>query len=272
MVSSTGADAARVPAHLCLTVGSRPGFHAGSSPVPWPTEWAASRPPAEPPSRSAGPHARVAREPSDGATRHRVPGGDGLERPASRIALPERPDSSRRVPPTQEGGFPWSLPVDLTAHRQHSSRSMTDSKREGPVSLGQSARPFRFRPAPSCVDESGRLGARRRGTGRIWTLELSPANHEGRQDDLHALPGPVCRLLKMEGQHGRRCPRSTGGWNLPEALMARNRGPNMAMFVCEVKDKAKARAFLNPADVEKATREAGVSGFEWHFVEEVKVG
>jgi hypothetical protein len=48
--------------------------------------------------------------------------------------------------------------------------------------------------------------------------------------------------------------------------------PNVAMFVCEVKDKAKARAFLNPADVEKATREAGVSGFEWHFVEEVQVG
>jgi len=48
--------------------------------------------------------------------------------------------------------------------------------------------------------------------------------------------------------------------------------PNLAFFVCEVKDRDKAKAFLNPTDVAKAAGDAGASGFQWHFVEEVVTG
>jgi len=43
--------------------------------------------------------------------------------------------------------------------------------------------------------------------------------------------------------------------------------PNSAFFILEVHDREKARAFLNPADVAEASKEAGVLDFEWHFVE-----
>jgi hypothetical protein len=45
--------------------------------------------------------------------------------------------------------------------------------------------------------------------------------------------------------------------------------PSMAFFVCDVEDKDKARAFLNPADIAEAEKGACASDFCWHFVEEV---
>ena len=47
--------------------------------------------------------------------------------------------------------------------------------------------------------------------------------------------------------------------------------PNSAFFILEVHDKEKARAFLNPADVAEASRDAGVLNFEWHFVTSVEL-
>jgi hypothetical protein len=41
---------------------------------------------------------------------------------------------------------------------------------------------------------------------------------------------------------------------------------NRAFFILEVHDMEKARAFLKPADVAEASKEAGVLDFEWHFV------
>ena len=45
--------------------------------------------------------------------------------------------------------------------------------------------------------------------------------------------------------------------------------PSMAFFVCDVDDKDKARAFLNPADIAQAEKGAGASDFCWHFAEEL---
>ncbi|SMC88810.1 hypothetical protein SAMN02746065_113122 [Desulfocicer vacuolatum DSM 3385] len=47
--------------------------------------------------------------------------------------------------------------------------------------------------------------------------------------------------------------------------------PNMAFFVLEVEDVHRARAFLEPKNVEKAETAAGASDFEWHFVENIAV-
>jgi len=47
--------------------------------------------------------------------------------------------------------------------------------------------------------------------------------------------------------------------------------PNSAFFILEVDDVEKARAFLNPKDVDEASKKAGVIDFEWHFVEGVEV-
>jgi hypothetical protein len=46
---------------------------------------------------------------------------------------------------------------------------------------------------------------------------------------------------------------------------------NSAFFILEVRDMEKARAFLNPADVAEASRDAGVLNFEWHFVTSVEL-
>jgi hypothetical protein len=48
--------------------------------------------------------------------------------------------------------------------------------------------------------------------------------------------------------------------------------PGMAFFVCEIQDKDKARAFLNPTDLAEAEKQAGASDFQWHFVEDVTFG
>ena len=47
--------------------------------------------------------------------------------------------------------------------------------------------------------------------------------------------------------------------------------PHRAFFILEVHDMEKARAFLNPADVGKASKKAGVLDFEWHFVTSVEL-
>lgn len=46
---------------------------------------------------------------------------------------------------------------------------------------------------------------------------------------------------------------------------------NIAFFILEVHDMDKARAFLNPKDVAKASKTAGVLNFQWHFVESVEI-
>ena len=45
--------------------------------------------------------------------------------------------------------------------------------------------------------------------------------------------------------------------------------PNVAFFVLEVDDVDRAKAFLDPINIEKAEAAAGASDFEWHFVEKV---
>lgn len=47
--------------------------------------------------------------------------------------------------------------------------------------------------------------------------------------------------------------------------------PDVAFFVLEVRDVEKARAFLNPTSMEIAKTRAGVSEFEWHFVESMSI-
>ena len=47
--------------------------------------------------------------------------------------------------------------------------------------------------------------------------------------------------------------------------------PNMAFFVLEVDDAKRARAFLDPQEVEKAEADAGASDFQWHFVENIAI-
>ena len=44
---------------------------------------------------------------------------------------------------------------------------------------------------------------------------------------------------------------------------------SVAFFVCEVRDRERAAAFLNPADVSEAQKNAGASDFQWFFVEDV---
>lgn len=46
--------------------------------------------------------------------------------------------------------------------------------------------------------------------------------------------------------------------------------PNTAFFVLEVHSVEKARALLNPAAVDEASRAAGVLDFEWHFIESIE--
>lgn len=48
--------------------------------------------------------------------------------------------------------------------------------------------------------------------------------------------------------------------------------PDVAYFVCEVEDKERARAFLNPTDVARAEASAGASDFAWQFVHDVMTG
>ena len=47
--------------------------------------------------------------------------------------------------------------------------------------------------------------------------------------------------------------------------------PNRAFFIMEIHSEEKARAFLNPKDVAESSKSAGVSEFEWYFVESIPV-